>query len=138
MIISLTAPSVLSFSEKKSLIDTLPVKEHVLLFVKDPKNDLASRLLMDQVDSISPSFHGRLLFIKIDDSELSVVLNNLFCINQYSFSKVRFNFGQMQYFNIKPSDLPQVIIVNSPSLFFASLHIFNMNILGNSGRHAGS
>lgn len=90
MIISLTAPSVLSFSEKKSLIDTLPVKEHVLLFVKDPKNDLASRLLMDQVDSISPSFHGRLLFIKIDDSELSV----------------------MQYFNIKPSDLPQVILVD--------------------------
>jgi hypothetical protein len=72
MIIGLSVPRILNFSQQKDIIDSLPVKEHVLLFVKDDQ-DIASRILIDTVNQINGQFHGRLLFISVNSSEISVV-----------------------------------------------------------------
>ena len=89
-IVGMTVPSVLYFAEQKALIDSLSIKEHVLVFVNSGEGDPASRGLIDEVTRVSPSFHGRLLFIVIEDTDLSI----------------------LQYFNMKPVDLPQVVLVN--------------------------
>jgi len=85
MIISLIVPSILSFKDDKELIDSLPVKEHVLLFLKSQTSDIPSRMLMDEVNKITSRFHGRLLFITLEESELSVVRSKSFILYKFFF-----------------------------------------------------
>lgn len=90
IVIGLGSPRELHFGTDKAVIDSLPIKEHVLLFVRDSVDDLATRALMHEVARVSEKFHGRLLFVTIDESQFSV----------------------LQFFNLKPSDLPQAILVD--------------------------
>ena len=93
VVVGVGSARILDFTEDKAIIDTLPVKEHVLLFVKSDPDHLATRALIDEVNRISGKFHGRLLFVTINESEFSV----------------------LQFFNLKPSDLPQAVIVDMRS-----------------------
>ena len=90
IVIGISSPRELNFGRDKAAIDSLPVKEHVLLFVRESSEDLATRALMDEVARISEKYHGRLLFVSIDENQFSV----------------------LQFFNLKPSDLPQAILVD--------------------------
>ena len=113
MIISLIVPSILSFKDDKELIDSLPVKEHVLLFLKSQTSDIPSRMLMDEVNKITSRFHGRLLFITLEESELSVVRSKSFILYKFFFFIINNTKNHsMQHFNMKPTDLPQVNLIS--------------------------
>jgi len=107
LILSHTIPTMITFgSDTKGIINSLPIREHVLLFVNEEslsiyngkrkmessesENTQLSVLLLKEAELLSSKYRGRLIFIIIPSTEQAV----------------------LQYFGFRSIDLPQTVVAD--------------------------